>query len=294
MVRTISAIARGTELTEYTDLERIAAIEATSETRPSPKHDVLGVMTYIRQKLPSNPLDDVLRVEQEKTTVHCGPILESWIKSQRMATSRIGLEDEKRHLPDIVQTIVKEYQELGLDCEGLHGLAQGTSQANGHGDLDDGFMPEEERLFLNPPPMAVKPQPIQQARRKSTIPADFKQSSPILPTDLPIAFLLAELSRRLCSLFDRSFATITSSAQIDHVQHIMTWQPPDIEEDDALAVLGLARDPTKITTRLVRGDTNDAEPVSYIACETPQGCLPGVVTEEPACKSHHVISAKRS
>lgn len=88
-----------------------------------------------------------------------------------------------------------------------------------------------------------------------------------------MSFLLQDLARRLRNLFDNSFATIAKSTEIIDVTPIITWQPLGVEEDDALAVLGLARDPTKISTRTIRAD-DDSDASVYIACESPPNSLP--------------------
>lgn len=242
-------------------------------------------MSYIRQKLPTNPIDAIMVVEDDKAAAAHTPVLEHWLQSQRLATSRSGIEKEGEALSNIVLSIAHEYGELGLDWEALLDLDKVDLDAitTGQESLDSDFETEEVRLFTNPPPMPAKPQPTQHTRRKSTVQAELKQLQNRSPIELPISFLLCDLARRLRSMFDHSFATVAKSATVGEVKHIVTWQPPDIEEDDALAVLGLARDPTKITARMVRANDSDAEPSLFIACETPPGSLPSHHMDQAAC-----------
>lgn len=242
-------------------------------------------MSYIRQKLPSNPIDGIMVVEDDKAAAAHTPVLEHWLQSQRLATSRSGIAKEGEGLSNIVLSIAYEYSELGLDSDALLDLGKLDLDAitTGRESLDSDFETEEVRLFTNPPPMPAKPQPTQHTRRKSTNQAELKHLQCTSPIELPISFLLRDLARRLRHMFDHSFAMVAKSATVGEVKHIVTWQPPGIEEDDALAVLGLARDPTKITARMIRAVNGDAEPSLFIACETPPGSLPSHHMDQPAC-----------
>lgn len=269
------------------DLERISAIEANAEARPSPKHDVLGVMSYIRQKLPINPLDDILAVEDEKTSPRYTQVLEHWLDLERHAKPSLNTHNGKRDLAAVGRTIIQEYSQFGMDCEGLVALNEDGSTpihvSDGNITPPVDFEIEEDRLFQDPPMPPPPPQPAQHTRRKSVMTADTKPAPSITAIDLPIAFLLQDLARRLRTLFEHSFTTVSSSAQIIDAKPIITWQPPDIEEDDALALLGLARDPTKITSRTIRADDGSDASV-FMACETPPNSLPGQAMDKPACE----------
>lgn len=273
-----------------TDLERISAIEANADARPTPKHDVLGVTAYIRQKLPSNRLDEILQVDDRKAAAHYVPVLHHWITLQREATSPESFEKGRKDLANVLHTCAHEFSQLGLHSETIAGLAEdarGNDNAtNGYASPQSEYQVEEERLFIDPPAM---PSPIikpaQNTRRKSTMSNDQKSNLSLKPVELPIAVLLADLARRLRTLFDQVFATVARSAEIVEARPIITWKPPDIEEDDALAVLGLARDPTKITSRVVRDVGEDEQSCVFIACETPPHSLPEHPMSDPACKS---------
>lgn len=250
----------------------------------------MAVMSYIRQKLSSNPIDAIMLVEDEKIASSHLPVLDHWLQLQCQATSREGLDKEGTALSDIVQSLVTEYSELGLDCDGLSKLGKGDrTHVSPHASPDLDFQTDEERFFTDPPSMPAKLQPTQQTRRKSALQAELKQASSISPIDLPISFLLRDLSRRLQTLFDDSFEKFASSIQVNNFMPVVTWQPPAIEEDDALAVLGLARDPTKITSRMVRKLEEDSAPCFFIACETPPNSLPSYPMDEPACKCSECI-----
>lgn len=267
----------------YSDLERISAIEASAESRPSPKHDVLSVMTYIRQKLPSNPLDEALVVDEDRVTNHYRPILDHWLGLHARVQSYREPSSGKLDLSAVVQNITNEYGEFGLDCGEMADLNASANGMQGS-EVEDALT--EEDLYTCPPKMpAPTPQAAPNTRRKSAVTTDAK-SMPIIPaTDLPIAFLLRDLARRLCSLFDYAFATIADSAQIIDATPVITWQPPEVEEDDALALLGLARDPTKISSRTIRAD-DETEASVFIACESPPNSLPKYTIDFPACELH--------
>lgn len=241
-------------------------------------------MTYIRQKLPSNPLDDILAVDENRATDHYESVLDHWLQLHIEARRQTSPASGKSDLSDVVQNIAEEYSRFGLDCEELTDF---TEQANA--DMQVGPNPQghaltEEELYEHPPPMPrPASQPAPNTRRKSAAVAENK-SMPILPaTEVPISNLLKALAHRLCILFEHSFASVATSAQVTSATPIITWQPPEVEEDDALALLGLARDPTKISSRTIRAG-DERESSVFIACESPPNSLPDDSMDFPACK----------
>lgn len=274
------------------ELERISAIEAQSDSRPVPKHDVLAVMTYIKTSLyPGNPLTNMVKVETQRDSSRYMPMLDDWLA--RMRTVEKG-ERVRSRGQNTLDALLRE-----LDNEDKHLFSEGadfdqqhvSSDAMEHDETDgpsqsmennDAFELETDKLFRDPPPY-VPPQistPITTRRRSSIKPAGLEEHLPRV-TELPLPFYVNELTRRLKDCLDASFRLVGERAEIIAAQNIINWQPPDRQEDDSMTLLGLARDPTKISSRLVRTHVEEEEDNGngseathhWIACETPPGVL---------------------
>ena len=283
-----------------TELERISAIEAHSETRPLPKHDVLAVLGYIKAKIPHNPLDKLLLVERQKDTTHHVRALDTWISSQSYVSKYDTL---KREGEDKLKKIWEELKAEERDFESLARTANPNTLQNdmeitveeaSNGSGQGVFQLERERLFmgalLTAPQPAVSSTPAVRKKSMTAIAADTAPSSPFVLNDLSLPFYLSELARRLASLLEHSFHSVTNQAHVRQATRITTWQPPDRQEDDSMTALGLARDPTKITSRIIQDQKaagkNDS--VHWIACESPPGVLHN--GSSSACKSFFVES----
>lgn len=276
------------------ELERIAGLEANSDSRPAPKHDVLAVMTYIKTKLPQNPIDPLVKVEWAKDTGRYVPAMEAWLAAQTRAgkTSHVKEEGEQG-LADLLAALSADEGQEAFDRGS--GAAQaadpvGIHPIGGEAGFRKPFQMEQERLFTDAPAL-LPPAPPSSAsantRRKSASASAIDPAllAPVIATELPIPYYLSTLSQRLAAMCERSFRSVGESAIIKDVRPVVAWRPEEREEDDSLAALGLARDPTKITSRVVGAPVPDDGTSHWIACETP----PGVLAEEPdspeACES---------
>ena len=270
-----------------TELERISAIEAHSDNRPLPKHDVLAVMTYIKCKLQSNPLDLLVLVEKEKDMARYVPALDAWLAAQLHALDHDNLKKEgEEKLKDVLERLRRQENDNDASTVGREEDMQVEGAEVNLGPLEirgvhGGFHLDFERLYTVPlllmPQSADSTTTMQAPRRKSVTAAtaDISQHLHIVPVDLPVPFYLSELANRLASLLDHSFTSISQQAEITDVVPVIAWQPQERQEDDSMTALGLARDPTKITSRVVKYRDKAGEDVfqHWIACETPSDVL---------------------
>lgn len=279
------------------ELERIAAIEAHAENRPTPKHDVVAVMTYIKTRLFASPLTPLILVEKEADTARYAQPIQAWLRMQVQASEPEYIKKERKlALRRMVAKLEKENPEFRYERPDLASVLQELETAEALNDeqncediedsIDDetGFVHRRYRLFTEP--IAIQPEPTSQTttasgsststRRKSVRASLPPPADPVVPTELSIAVYLSDLTSRLTRIFEHSFQTVTKNAVLCDAMRVTTWSPPDREEDDAMTALGLARDPTKITTRIVHQDIEDGEikvAFQWMACETPPGSL---------------------
>jgi len=223
-------------------------------------------------------LDNLLLVEVESEQAPYGPVLDSWLGAYKEINASSASPQNLPNLQGVFQAVHEKWETQTSDDLATIAKSNTDSPAAGlH------FFNGAEVLFLEPERFLPKRQSSTSSRRKSTLPQDAKARSTLNALELPLAFLLSELSQRLNVLLDRSFKTVASSAVIREAQPIIMWRPPALEEDDAMAALGLARDPTKITSRVVRESTQGDGDCLYIACETPPGSLAWTYSARAAC-----------
>ena len=276
------------------ELERIAGLEANSDSRPAPKHDVLAVMTYIKTKLPQNPIDPLVKVEWAKDTGRYLPAMEAWLAAQTRAGEPSHVKEEgEEGLADLLAALSADRGQDSLQRDAMAGSdadSAGVNSVGGAAGMRKPLQMEQERLFVDAP-ASLPPAPPSSAsantRRKSAAASavDPALLAPVIATELPIPFYLSSLSQRLAGLCERSFRSVGESAAIKDVRPVVAWRPEEREEDDSLAALGLARDPTKITSRVVCAPVSEGGTSHWIACETPSGVLADEPDSPEACKS---------
>lgn len=304
-----------------TELERLSAIEAQASARPSPKHDVLAVMTYLKTKLLSDPLDAFLKVEEEKDVLsdekgYVG-LLERWLVKM-VDVNELGYlrKEGEEKLPIVLEKLKKMLDENVTEGDDPDMHVEGSGNTSDKtGDIAEPFQLDCEKMYTDPlallPPAPVQSVPLTAtpsttSRRKSAItpatpapPAATFSNANINPTTLPQPAYLQILSSKLSKTLHYSFSRLTSPstasedrARIVKAKNVILWQPPAIQEDDSMTTLGLARDPTKISSRLIRdgddGNEEDGTSQLWIACETSPGVLSSE-TQEGACKSRNTL-----
>ena len=246
-------------------------MEANSDARVNPKHDVVAITAYLKNRLDTQALDGIVKVEAELEWAQYGLVLAAWLQAYTSANNDDNLRNEgKQKLEKMLEHIkrqVKPYLDFNSD-----------DTAPGDDDQDSGDedgLPEDlpdldiQRLMLDPP------QVINDINAPDIGPAEILSA-----TTLPIAVILQELSKRVAMLFEQAFATVSAGIVLRDATPIVTWQPPEREEDESMTVLGLARDPTRITTHLTRMEnaTGQSTATRWVAFET----MPGIVNGLPA------------
>lgn len=285
------------------ELERIAGLEANSDSRPAPKHDVLAVMTYIKTKLPQNPIDPLVKVECAKDTGRYLPAMEAWLAAQTRAGDFLHVNQEgEKALAELLAALSADQGQDSLQRDAMadsQALPAGTDSDGAGAGICKPFQMEQERLFADAPaslPLAPPSPASANTRRKSAAASavDPALLAPVIPTELPIPYYLSSLSQRLAEVCGRSFRSVSESAVIKDVRPVVTWHPEEREEDDSLAALGLARDPTKITSRVVCASVSEGGTSHWIACETPSGILADEPDSPEACESGEADWSRRS
>jgi len=281
-------------------------------------------MTYLKTKLLTDPLDAFVKVEEEKDVLSAEKgymeALERWLGKMVEVNEREYLKKEgEEKLPVVLEKLktMLRQQEQGEEPD-MQIEENGDRRRARRSHLAVPFQLDCEKMYTDPlallaprPPAPVQSLPLTATpstvnRRKSTIAPSTPAPPPSLPkttinpTTLPLPAYLQILSSKLSKTLHYSFSRITSSPssssssssntpKIVKAKNIILWQPPDRQEDDSMTALGLARDPTKISSRLIRHTGNDAaveqEGTSqlWIACETSPGVLSSD-TQEGACK----------
>ena len=262
-------------------------------------------MTYLKTKLLANPLDPIVKVESpSKKTVGYPQAISEWIDAVLEARKLENVKLEgKEALDKLMRRIRKQCDsfEAAINADGKVSTAEEqalSEDRDGDSDDEEELLLKAEKLFIDPPlwhppapPAPVAAPSASSSRRKSGAPVQPAaqhnlSEDPINPMNLPLSVYLQELASRLARFFEQAFESSIRRSEITSVQKVITWSPPDREEDDAITALGLARDPTKITSRVVVSADEEDGPSKarhWIACETPAGILG---SDEPAvCKS---------
>lgn len=287
-----------------TELERISGLEAQTDGRPIPKHDVLTIMTYLKTKLPSNPIDELVRVEPPNGgRDQYAQAIQEWIDAVLDARDLKTLKQEgKEALSRLKKIIEKEVNSINGDFHGQQpanavgqeSLLEKEATIEDEDELDEMLL-KADKLFVTPPlwyPPHLRPVQVPLAsstsRRKSnavpSAPASVPPPlPPVNPIELPLPIYLNELASRLAKFFEKAFESTVTHAEMTSARKVVTWSPADREEDDVITALGLARDPTKITSRVVVGSGDGGEVTRHwIACETPAGIING--SGDAACE----------
>ena len=246
-------------------------MEANSEARVNPKHDVVAVSAYLMDRLDTQTLDAIVKVEAESERARYGLVLAAWLQAYTSANNDDNLRNEgKQKLDKMLEHIKRQVQPyLNLSSDDV------VSGDNDQDSGDEDGLPDDlpdldlQRLMLDPP------QVINDIDTLDGGPAEILSA-----TTLPIAVVLQELSKRVAMLFEQAFATVSAGIVLRDATPIVTWQPPEREEDESMTVLGLARDPTRITTHLTRMEnaTGQSTATRWVAFET----MPGIVNGLPA------------
>lgn len=259
------------------DMERLVSLDANTASRSIPKYDVNAVVAYIRTRLTYNPIDEIVVVESAETASRYTAPLSAWLEKKADLDAKFAV-DENNHqtLENILMNVERNYAALGLSNDDSGSESASDSEIEETGPEEEDDIPlGSDGLYDCQFSFTEVTQPVG-GRRKSN--ASHKQTFNLIATELPISILLSELYRRLHVLFEKSFRTVGERAHINQAAPLFTWKPPDIEEDDAMAALGLARDPTKITSRLLKpsAELELLSPCLYIACETSPNMLDDV------------------
>lgn len=267
----------------HSELERISNLEANAETRSAPKHDVVAVTGYIKDRLTYTKFSKLVTVEIEAATTRYDEELSGWIDWFLTSSSIEVLSREgSQALPHLMRMMRKEY---GLSDHSAEETDQTPDDMENNARPSDSVVDEipqlsMDRLLLDPPTVFGSTRHTPNTRRKSGSLETHQE--PIVVTDLPIPYYLQQLAKRFAAVSEHSFSTITQQAVLRDATHVVTWQPPDREEDDSMSALGLARDPTKITSRVMRSDSSPNF-TRWVVCETTADIL-GDDDQQPACK----------
>lgn len=246
-------------------------MEANSEARVNPKHDVVAVSAYLKDRLDTQTLDGIVKVQAESERARYGLVLAAWLQAYTSANNDDNLRNEGKQKLDKMMEHIKRRVQPYLNLSSDEVVSEDNEQDSGDEDvLPDDFLDlDVQRLMLDPP------QVINDINAPDGGPAEILSA-----TTLPIAVILQELSKRVAMLFEQAFATVSAGIVLRDATPIVTWQPPEREEDESMTVLGLARDPTRITTHLTRMEnaTGQSTATRWVAFET----MPGIVNGLPA------------
>lgn len=249
------------------ELEKVQMTEAQTDSKLLPRFNLLSVSNYIGKMLPCyvslNPgveresaLQKCMRVEKEEVMdgFFEQKAFEEWIEEIRIAEEA---ENVKKHGEQELEKVIRKLEDTVLqereeeeEEEMLFELESDRLFASRRSSKQSVIAPASSS---NMQKTSSSSSSSSKSRRTSVLPS----TSPSHPLEefhnLPIAHYIHHLSSHLSTFLSTLLSSTISSttSEIGNVVKVLEWNPQDREEEDALALLGLARDPTKLATRFV-------------------------------------------